>query len=146
MRIYLDYCCLQRPHDDQTQPRIRVETEAVLAILASVQNRDVTLLTSEALEYELSRIPDGVRRNWAMSLLSLAAERVVITEEMELMADSLEAHGIAAMDSVHLAIASCAGADFFVTCDDKLLRKSRPISGLKCHVAPLLGIVAEALK
>jgi len=146
MRIYLDCCCLQRPHDDQTQPRIRVETEAVLAILASVQNGDITLLSSEALEYELSRIPDGVRRNEAMSLLSLAAERLVITEEMELMTDLLEAHGIAAMDSVHLAMASCAGADFFATCDDKLLRKSRTISDLKCQVASLLGIVAEALK
>ena len=44
MRIYLDRCCLQRPLDDQTQPRIKVETEAVLEILASVQAGDVLLL------------------------------------------------------------------------------------------------------
>jgi hypothetical protein len=35
MRIYLDMCCLKRPFDDQSQPRIRLETEAVLALLAA---------------------------------------------------------------------------------------------------------------
>ncbi|WP_295582553.1 hypothetical protein [uncultured Lamprocystis sp.] len=146
MRLYLDCCCLQRPYDDQTQPRIRVETEAVLAILAAVQSGDVTLLSSEALDYELSRIPDAARRNEAMALLSLAAERLVITDDMELLSDLLEQEGITAMDAVHLAMASCAGADFFVTCDDKLLRKSRAGTHLQCPVAPLLGIIAEILK
>lgn len=146
MRIYLDCCCLQRPHDDQKQPRIRVETEAVMAVLASVQSGDVTLLNSEALDYELSRIPDAARRNEAMELLSLAAERLVITREMEIMSDLLEKDGIPAMDAVHLAMASCAGADFFVTCDDKLLRKSRVSTHPKCQVAPLLSIIAEILK
>ena len=28
--IYLDVCCLNRPFDDQTQERIRLESEAVL--------------------------------------------------------------------------------------------------------------------
>ena len=145
MRIYLDCCCLQRPLDDQTQPRIRVETEAVLAIMAAAQSGDVELLGSEALDYELSRIPDEVRRNEALSLLSLAAEHLAITEEMEKMADRLERNGISAMDAVHLAMASCAYADYFVTCDDKLIRKARAISGLNCNAVPLLGIIAEAL-
>jgi hypothetical protein len=30
LRIYLDACCLNRPFDDQTQERIRLESEAVL--------------------------------------------------------------------------------------------------------------------
>ncbi len=58
MRVYLDNCCLQRPLDNQTQPRIRVETEAVFAVLAAVQAEGVSLLDSEALRYEISRIPD----------------------------------------------------------------------------------------
>ena len=53
MRIYLDNCCLQRPFDDQTQPRIRVETEAVFAVLAVIQAGEHSLLSSEALEYEV---------------------------------------------------------------------------------------------
>ena len=33
MNVYLDTCSLQRPLDDQTQIRIRLEAEAVLAII-----------------------------------------------------------------------------------------------------------------
>ena len=74
MRIYLDTCCLQRPFDDQTQPRIRVETEAVFAILASVQAGDLSMPSSEALEYEVSCTPDEVRRNEVLAMLALASE------------------------------------------------------------------------
>ena len=76
MRIYLDTCCLQRPLDDQTQPRVRVETEAMFAILASVQDGATKLLTSEALEFEISRIPDEQRRREALAILTLASERL----------------------------------------------------------------------
>ena len=103
MRIYLDSCCLQRPLDDQTQPRIKVETEAVLAILAFVQTGDLSLLNSEALEYEVSRIPDEVRRNEVMAVLALASERLEIHDEAEARAESLEIRGVRSMDAVHLA-------------------------------------------
>jgi len=73
MRIYLDNCCLQRPLDQQTHPRIRVETEAVFAVLAVVQTKDVVLCNSEALRYEINRIPDATRRFESLSILSLAA-------------------------------------------------------------------------
>jgi len=33
MKLYLDTCCLQRPLDDQRQARIRLEAEAILALL-----------------------------------------------------------------------------------------------------------------
>jgi len=37
MRVYLDVCCLNRPFDDQSQERIRVESDAVELILRPVQ-------------------------------------------------------------------------------------------------------------
>ena len=80
MRIYLDCCCLQRPFDDQTQPRIKVEAEAVLAILASVQAGDLSLLGSEALHYEVNRIPDEGRRSEVKAALALANEYLEITQ------------------------------------------------------------------
>jgi len=33
MKVYLDVSCLNRPFDDQTQARIRLESEAVTIIL-----------------------------------------------------------------------------------------------------------------
>ncbi len=34
MRIYLDNCCFNRPFDDQTHFRIRIEAEAKLVVFA----------------------------------------------------------------------------------------------------------------
>ena len=113
MRIYLDCCCLQRPFDDQTQPRIKVETEAVLAILASVQAGDVSLLGSEALDYEASRIPNDERRGQMAAILTLANEYVELTPGVEQLAESLEKSGIFPMDAIHLALASNGRSRFF---------------------------------
>jgi hypothetical protein len=93
MRVYLDSCSLQRPLDDQTQPRIRVETEAVLAILAAVQVGDIVLVNSEALEYEMRRIPDDQRRNEVAAILALSKEYAEVTDEAEKLAESFENRG-----------------------------------------------------
>lgn len=146
MRIYLDSCSLQRPLDDQTQPRIRVETEAVLAILAAAQVSDIALVNSEALEYEMGRIPDDQRRTEMAAILALSKERIEITDEAEKLAKSLENRGISPMDAVHLALASTARVDFFTTCDDRLLRKTKAESGLDCKVVSALALVSEALR
>lgn len=146
MRIYLDSCSLQRPMDDQTQPRIRVETEAVLAILAAVEAGDMVLLNSEALEYEMGRIPDEQRRTEVAAVLGLAKERVDLSNEAEAFAEILEGRGIRPMDAVHLALASTAKVDFFATCDDRLLRKAEAVPGLACKVVSAFGLVSEVLR
>lgn len=51
MLIYLDMCCLKRPFDDQSQPRIRLETEAVLGLLGMEPDR-VQFVRSAALVLE----------------------------------------------------------------------------------------------
>lgn len=143
MRVYLDNCCLQRPLDDQTHPRIKIETEAIFVILAAVQAGDVAMLGSDALEYEISRIPDEARRKEVLSVLALAAQRLVITDEVEELALSFEKQGVRAMDAVHLALADKARVDYFCTCDDKLFRKAQSLQGLTCRVTTLLGLVPE---
>ena len=146
MRIYLDNCCLQRPLDDQMHPRIRVETEAVFAVLAAVQAKKLSLLSSEALKYEVSRIPDEARRTEVLSVLSLASEHLQVTDEVEALALTWEQQGLGAMDAVHLALASTAKVDFFCTCDDQLFRKARSISALACKITTLLGFIPEFTK
>lgn len=146
MRIYLDNCCLQRPLDDQTHPRIRVETEAVFVVLAAVQAGELSLLGSEALEYEIGCIPDETRREEVLSALVLATEYLQVTEAVEALALTFEQQGVRAMDAIHLALASMAKADFFCTCDDKLFRKAQTLQGLSCKVITLLGLVPEVTK
>jgi len=53
---------------------------------------------------------------------------------------------LAVMAAVHLALASIAMADFFGTCDDKLLRKCLILAGLTCKTIPVLGLVIEVTK
>ncbi|MBF0408482.1 MAG: hypothetical protein HQM10_14115 [Candidatus Riflebacteria bacterium] len=146
MRIYFDSCCLQRPLDDQTQPRIRVESEAVLALLSAVKSGDIILLNSEALEYEMKRIPDETRRTEVIAVLALAKERLELTDTAELLAESLETKGLAAMDAVHISLASMAKADFFTSCDDKLLRKALSVTGLDCKIISVLNLISEVIK
>ena len=143
MRIYLDTCCLQRPLDDQTQPRIRVETEAVFAILAAVQGGNATLLTSEALEFEISRIPDAQRRREASAILTLAGERLALSEACEHLAEAYAEAGLSPMDALHVALAATAGANYFVTADDKLLRRAKSLSNLSLTPISILGLVSE---
>ncbi|NKC10633.1 MAG: PIN domain-containing protein [Gammaproteobacteria bacterium] len=132
--------------DDQTQPRIRVESEAVLAILAAAQAGDIVLVNSEALEYEMGRIPNNQRRSEVAAILALSKERIEITDEAERLAESFENHGISPMDAVHLALASTSRVDFFTTCDDRLLRKANAEAGLDCKVVSALALVSEALR
>ena len=48
--IYLDACCLNRPFDDQSQPRVHLESEAVLIILARVKTNVCEWLSSTVLD------------------------------------------------------------------------------------------------
>ncbi len=140
--VYLDTCTLQRPMDDQTQARIRVETEAILAIMAVIQAGEVRMLGSEVLEYEINRIPDDLRRREALNLLTLAHERLTISQALEIMAETLEKQGVKPMDAIHLALASEYHVDFFVTSDDRLLHKARQ-SKLACRPLSILELILE---
>ncbi|MBW4692614.1 MAG: hypothetical protein KME27_12700 [Lyngbya sp. HA4199-MV5] len=61
-RLYLDVCCFNRPFDDQTQARIRVEAEAVLSILERCETGVWELIISEIVETEVAQIADQERR------------------------------------------------------------------------------------
>jgi hypothetical protein len=42
--VYLDVCALSRPFDDQSQMRIRLETDAVQLILSHIRSGSLTLI------------------------------------------------------------------------------------------------------
>lgn len=146
MRVYLDCCCLQRPFDDQSQPRIRIETQALLAVLTAVESRAVSLVSSEVLAYEIGQIPDSGRRSDTLQCLALAQESLDLTADAETLAGALADLGISPMDALHLAIASIAGVDYFATCDDKLIRRCESVSAPICKVISLAQLASEQLE
>jgi hypothetical protein len=143
MGIYLDACSLQRPLDDRSQPRINIEAEAVLTILRLVESRHLELLSSEVLRFEIDFIPNQYRKVQANEMLKLAAHVIELNDEIEAQADSFVNAGVKPLDALHVASASWAKAQFFCTCDDKLLKKLHDLNNLATKVVSPLQLVAE---
>ena len=53
-KVYLDVCCLNRPFNDQTQARIRLEAEAVLSVLTRVENGELLCVSSTVIQTEIN--------------------------------------------------------------------------------------------
>lgn len=124
-RVYLDNNVYNRPFDDQTQPRIWLETLAVSIIFQMVESKSIELIASTVLAYEVSRNPDENRRNWVQKVSSSAVINQDLTEEIRRRAKELESRGLKALDALHVASAEIAKAAYFVTCDDRLIRRYR---------------------
>jgi predicted nucleic acid-binding protein len=121
MRIYLDVSCLNRPFDDQSQGRDRLEADAVTIILQALDAGQHEQTSSRMAEIEITAISDDVRRRRVQRLLPEAI--MGLTPEIFGRAADLVDRGLAAADAVHVAAAETAGADVFLTCDDRLLRQ-----------------------
>jgi predicted nucleic acid-binding protein len=143
MRIYLDCCSLQRPFDDKSQPRIAVEAEAILVILALCESGDLELISSDALLFEIGRIPDLDRKDNALAILKIAKEAVELAQEIEALARRLEASGLKPLDALHLAFASASKVDYFCTCDDTFLKKAKSFDELNIKVVSPTELVME---
>jgi predicted nucleic acid-binding protein len=127
VKIYLDTSVYNRPFDDQTQPRIWLETLALALILQLVESGEANLVNSSVLEFENSRNPISIRQDWMARCLEQATTYQRVNESIRERAATLEKHGLKAIDSLHIACAESAGADYFLTCDDRLLKKQKQI-------------------
>jgi len=120
VKVYLDVCCLCRPFDDQSVNRIHLESEAIKEILMRC-TRDWILVTSDAISFEISRIPDRTRMKKAQNFTDLAKEHVVITRPVSRRYHEIVALGIDPADALHLACAESAGA-VLLTTDDAIIK------------------------
>ena len=123
-RIYFDVCCLNRPFDDLTNDRVRVEAEAVLLILSSCRRGECDLVSSNVIANEISKQTDARRLEKVKALLSIASEELIATKATVKLAEAFQASGITVFDSYHLAVAEEHGCDVFLTTDDRFLKKA----------------------
>jgi predicted nucleic acid-binding protein len=143
MKVYLDTCSLQRPLDNKTQVRIILEAEAVLGIISLCESGQLELISSEALMFETNRNPKIIRREFGLEVLAMARIFVPLDNEIENRAREFNKLGLKALDSLHLASAEAARADYLCTCDDKFLRKATKIEGLKSKVVTPIDLVED---
>ncbi|MGB7993930.1 hypothetical protein [Methanoregula sp.] len=120
MKIYMDVCCLCRPFDDQTVGRIRLEVTAVQEIIRRCASMEYTLVKSEAIIEEISKIPDIRKRLRVEKIVSIADEQVILDEDIIARMHVLIAMGGDAMDSLHITCAERAGA-ILLTTDDGMI-------------------------
>src|SRR5258707_15764756 len=121
-------CSLQRPLDDKSQLRVLVEAEAVLGLLALCESGKADFVASDALVFETDANPDVVRRDFAAQALAKATQFVKADDQVKARAQTFIDAGIKALDALHLASAAEGHADFFCTCDDRLLKKARSLN------------------
>ena len=143
MRIDLDVCAIQRPLDTPNQVRIVLEAEAVRVILALIDAGQFELMASDALIYETDRNPLPVRQEHARAVLSKAQRTVRLSDEAKSRAAQLVELRFKPLDALHLAFAEIGQADYFCTCDDKLLRLARETDKLRVKVVSSLELVQE---
>jgi hypothetical protein len=108
MNIYLDACCMNRPFDDQSQPRVHLEAEAILLIFGKVRQREWDWTSSEILLYEIAQNPDYENQQRVLSLTSMANHVVEISDKILARAEKLEEAGFDSYDALHLALAEQA--------------------------------------
>jgi predicted nucleic acid-binding protein len=145
-KIYLDTCCLNRPFDDQTQERIRLESEAVLAILSRIEKGDWDWIGSEVLMDEIEQTPDTQKLSRARLLSGFIKQMVEIGDMEVQRARALQGEGFKEFDSLHLACAESAKADVFLSTDDRLLKLAKRVAKrLKIRVVNPLTWVEEMI-
>jgi predicted nucleic acid-binding protein len=127
-KLYLDTCCLNRPFDDQTQERIRLESEAVLAILSRIEKGEWDWVGSEVLMDEIEQTPDTQKLSRARLLSGFIKQMVEIGEAEVERSKELQGEGFKEFDSLHLACAENAKADVFLSADDHLLKLAKRIT------------------
>jgi len=143
MRLNLDNCCFNRPFDDQTQLRIKLEAEAKLKIQEENRSGSLQLAWSYILDYENSKNPFQERNIRISRWKKYAINHIEETNEILELAVSLNLKGIQKIDSSHISCAIHAESDYFLTTDDKVLKAHAVIEDIR--IADPISFIKEGL-
>ena len=119
MKCYMDVCCLCRPLDNQLIPRIRIESEAIIAILNRC-SLDWELIWSSAITYEVAKIVDHDKKHYVSTFAAKTTTNILVDLAIKERATVFMNWGVKALDALHIACAERAGATVLVTTDDTL--------------------------
>jgi hypothetical protein len=118
---------LNRPYDDQTAPRVRLEAEAVELILNAAAEARIGLLWSDALDTENEQNPFEERRMGIAGWKEIATAIIPDAPSLRERARTLATNGFKPLDALHLASAAVGGASHFLTVDDGILKKREQV-------------------
>lgn len=131
MRLYLDNCMFNRPFDDQSNIAILLETEAKLKIQESIRLGRYELIWSYILDYENEKNPFRERREQIAKWRRYARSDIEATDEIVHLALSFSLLGLKKFDALHLACAMAGKADYLLTTDKGILKRSGAVEGIQ---------------
>jgi predicted nucleic acid-binding protein len=131
MRLYLDNCMFNRPFDNQTDFKILLESEAKLKIQEHIRFGLYELVWSYVLDYENSKNPFRERREQIGKWKKYANVDIDADDSVIELSKSLNQLGLKNFDALHIACAITAKADYFLTTDKGILKKSQMVSDIQ---------------
>ena len=123
-KVYMDNCCFNRPYDDQSQPLIRLETEAKLLMQQEIADGRLDLIWSFILHYENNDNPYIDRKRQIIVWETKAKDIVVFNDDVLSKAKEIMSFNVKIKDALHISCAIWANADYFITTDKKILNKN----------------------
>ena len=141
MRVYFDLCALQRPLDDLSQLRVRLEAEAMATLIGLCETGRLDLVASVAHTIENGRNPFPARQAHTSDVLEVARHYVSVSDAVAHRAARYQQSGLGRFDALHLAAAVDAGCAFFCTTDDRLLRRGRTMDTEGCSLVSPLDLI-----
>ncbi|MGA7874699.1 MAG: PIN domain-containing protein [Desulfoferrobacter sp.] len=143
MRVYLDNCCFNRPFDDQSQIRVRLESEAKLKIQEEIRSGRLRLTWSYILDYENSKNPYQERKERIKSWKRYAEGDIQESPELLKAANLLKGKGFQKIDCLHIACAILSKCEYFLTTDDGILKRAKVVDNIK--IDDPIGFIKEVL-
>jgi len=129
VRVYLDNCCFNRPYDNQSFLKVKLETQSKLSIQQLILDKKLELAWSFILEYENDMNPFIERKRQIGTWQKLAVIDCDLTSEILSKSKELAKLGLREKDSYHIACAIFSNSSYFITTDAKILNK--PIKDIK---------------
>ena len=129
LRIYLDTCAWGRPFDKPSE-RIIKETDAVFEILRWAKEGKLHIVGSVVLDVEVGRIESLEKRAVVQRIIELFVSEKTLQIPSAKVEEIIKATDLKLPDAAHLACAAELGCKYFITCDDRMVRKGKEIERL----------------
>ena len=123
-KVYLDNCSYNRPFDNQSLIKVRLETEAKLYIQSGIRKKMYSLVWSYMLDYENNINPYEEKRNAIAPWKEIANAYCPSSNEILSVGREIMKYGISAKDALHIACAIKCECEYFITTDKRLTNKA----------------------
>jgi predicted nucleic acid-binding protein len=146
MKLYFDSCCYNRPYDDQSQERIHLEGEAILAIINKREQNNNEIIGSLAVNVEIEQIENIEKQEKIKNFYEQIVDGKIgyNTDIFRRVKELSEQSNIRTLDRFHLSFAEYAGVDILLTTDDKFEKACSKLN-LKVKVMNPLKYLLEAM-